>query len=53
LCDVVGAQRGLEDRQGALVQGTGAVEIALGAQNRGEVVEAVGGVVVIDALAHL
>jgi hypothetical protein len=34
---VVGAQAGLAGGQGALVEGAGAVEVALGAQDAGEV----------------
>jgi hypothetical protein len=46
---VVGAQASVADGQGALVQGPGAVEVALVGQDGGEVVKAVGGVGVVGA----
>jgi hypothetical protein len=50
---VVGVQAGLVDGQGALVQGVGALEVALVSQDAGEVVEAFGGVGVVGAEAGL
>jgi hypothetical protein len=50
---VVGVQAGLVDGQGALVQGAGALEVALVPQDAGEVVEALGGVGVVGAEAGL
>jgi hypothetical protein len=50
---VVGAQAGLKDRQGALVQGAGAGQVALVGQDAGEDVEAFGGVGVVGAQAGL
>jgi hypothetical protein len=50
---VVGAQAGLADLKGALVQGAGAVQVALVAQDASEVVEATGGVGVVGAQAGL
>jgi translation initiation factor 2B subunit (eIF-2B alpha/beta/delta family) len=46
---VVGAEAGLADGQSALVQGAGAVQVALVAKDEGEVVEAEGGVGVVGA----
>jgi hypothetical protein len=46
---VVGAQVGLEAGQGALLEGTGTVEVALALQDDGEVAAAVGGLVVVGA----
>jgi hypothetical protein len=46
---VVGAQAGLADVQGALVQGAGVGQVALGGQHLGEVLEAVGGGEVVGA----
>jgi hypothetical protein len=50
---VVGAQARLADRKGALVQGAGAVEVALVGQDVGEVAEAAGGVGVVGAKPRL
>jgi hypothetical protein len=40
---VVGSLVGLADRKGALVEGAGVVEVTLGVQDAGEVVEALSG----------
>jgi len=50
---VVGAQLGLMDDHGPLVQGAGAVEVSLVMQDGGEVVEALGGVGVVGSQAAL
>jgi exonuclease SbcC len=48
---VAGTEALLADGQGALVEGAGAGQVTLGVQHAGEVVEAVGGVRVVDAQA--
>jgi hypothetical protein len=50
---VVGAQAGLVDGEGALKQGAGRGEVALGGQDFGEVAEAVGGGGMVVAEAGL
>jgi len=49
---VVGAQAGLPDRQGALLQSPGTVQVALVAQDNCEVAEAVGVVGVVGSQAR-
>jgi hypothetical protein len=46
---VVGAQAGLADGKGALMQAAGTVEVALGAEDFGEAAEALGRVGVVGA----
>jgi hypothetical protein len=50
---VVGAQAGLADGEGTLVQSAGTVEVALVGQDAGQVAKAPGGVAVIRAQAGL
>jgi hypothetical protein len=50
---VVGTEACFTDRQGTLIQGAGAVRVALVAQDEGEVAEDAGGVRVVGAQAGL